>query len=93
MHFLLSIVAELTARVLTLRVHNAKGEGAISKLLHETPKPFGGLRLVGVYDGDMRGELNPPEECWPHTFLPGSLSPEEQLRPLAATHDNWSFSL
>jgi hypothetical protein len=37
--------------------------------------------MVGILDGDQRNTLAGNEFRWPHSFLPGTLSPEDLLRP------------
>lgn len=65
------------------------GEGEIARILRSIQFRAGGaIRMIGVYDGDRRGNL-PDGLGWPTICLPSDLSPEHYLyQYLNAHHAN-----
>ena len=57
---------------------NATGESEIVSALNKLPKLGDWMTLIGIFDGDQRGEVE--DATWPHVFLPGSSSPEIELK-------------
>jgi energy-coupling factor transporter ATP-binding protein EcfA2 len=66
-----------------LEVLVAGSDSKITTLLETMPITREWFTLVGVYDGDRRGEMKGREFKWPHMFLPGSTAPELPLIEMA----------
>lgn len=79
--FLISILKIKNCDLLAqLEILDAKGATNIDSALSVLPQTSGEwLSVIGVYDGDMRNSVKPKDFKWPHTFLPGNLSPETVL--------------
>jgi len=60
------------------RVLDVGGDGEIKNALSKFPKVGDWLKVVGIFDPDMRGLEE--EYNWPYTFLPGDGNPETMLR-------------
>ena len=80
-HFLLSILNELDPDQLRhFEIISSGGAAEITKALRNFPKTKKWFSLVGIYDGDMRGDATLNSANWPILFLPSNDSPEEVLR-------------
>lgn len=56
-----------------MQIIAGEGESWVTNVRRSIPLKIEGLRCVGVYDGDMRGNpVTRPDEGWPALFLPGS---------------------
>jgi AAA domain, putative AbiEii toxin, Type IV TA system len=62
-----------------------RGHSEIKTILSTLPPIDKWSKIVGIYDGDMRNQLNSADFHWPHLFLPGLLAPEQLLRSEALT--------
>lgn len=62
------------------------GEAKISLVLNNLPAVGRWTRIIGCFDGDMRGKIDVSKFSWPHIFLPGPVAPEPLLRSCAAIH-------
>jgi predicted ATPase len=59
---------------------NATSNSGIAAALKSMPKTRSWFSLVGAFDGDQRGKVEEQGKfLWPHTFLPGTVSPEKLL--------------
>jgi len=68
------------------------GEGNVAAILGTFPKPpRWPSKVVGVYDGDMRGKERAPSE-WPVVYLPGNCAPEELLMGALAPDSTSAFA-
>lgn len=68
------------------------GDGNLNTLLGVFPKPQRWpSKLIGVYDGDMRGKKKPASE-WPVIFLPGNCAPEELLQTVLSADSAGRFA-
>ncbi|MDU0641558.1 ATP-dependent nuclease [Pseudomonas aeruginosa] len=83
--FLISLASIINTGLLDqFEILDAKGADSIRQSLTNLPKvktPW--LNILGIFDGDMRKEINPTNFKWPCTFLPGDQSPECILRESA----------
>jgi predicted ATPase len=68
----------------------AGSKDTISKLLEGMPKTGTWLTLVGVYDGDLRDEIDTADFNWPAVFLPGGDDPDKLLKSIIASTPNIS---
>lgn len=67
-------------------VHVVAGEGEIARVLRAIQFRAGGpIRVVGIFDGDRRGDL-PEGLDWPTMCLPSDLSPEHYLHQYINAH-------
>ncbi|VBE75248.1 bacteriophage protein [Burkholderia pseudomallei] len=80
--FGVSLLEQTSVDILSqVEILEAGSAAKIDSVLSNLPKSRqGSLKVIGVYDGDMRTRVNSRSFNWPHFFLPGAQSPEELLR-------------
>jgi energy-coupling factor transporter ATP-binding protein EcfA2 len=83
LRLMLERIRPTLSRRIEINVRN--GHGGISSLLRNIDGQFSKVRVIGCYDGDMRGNLPPGVEKY-STFLPGESALEVTLRDIV-THD------
>lgn len=66
----------------------AGGESGISERLQFPEGDKIKYRFIGIYDGDMRNDLDTAKLNWKWCFLPGVKAIEEVLRDYLHNHDN-----
>lgn len=81
--FLMAILEEVAPDLLRqLEVVVTGSESEITKVLKAMPQTDGWLTLIGIYDGDMRAEIDGVEFRWPFGFLPGTKAPDRFLQDM-----------
>lgn len=80
--FAVSLLEQTSVDILSqVEVVDAGSAAKIDSVLLNLPKSKqNSLKVIGVYDGDMRARVNSKLFNWAHFFLPGERSPEELLR-------------
>ncbi len=80
--FILALLGEINLDLLSqIEVVAAGSTAKIDSVLSALPRSRDGwLKVIGVYDGDMRTKLDVRQFILPHLFLPGEFSPEHILR-------------
>lgn len=77
--FVLALLERLSPDIArTNQVIDMGSHSDISVILNRFPHTAKWLAIVGIYDGDQRGEDISPN--WPYLFLPGTAGPERLLR-------------
>lgn len=62
------------------------GHSIITQLRQLVPQRSRSMVVVGVYDGDMKGDIAAVDGEWPLVFLPGSQALERIFQDLAEAH-------
>lgn len=65
-------------------VEVVNGEGNITGRLKFPKSDEFSYKLIGVYDGDMRGKINDSKINWEYVFLPGNKSIEIEFREIVS---------
>lgn len=88
--FVLALLGEIGLDLLAqIEVVVAGSAQKIDSVLSALPESRDGwLKVIGVYDGDMRTKLDAKQFILPHLFLPGELSPERVLHDALAKQGN-----
>jgi len=88
--FTIALLGETNPDVLSqVEVAQVGSAAKINSVLSTLPlSRQGWLSLIGVYDGDMRGRVDPSQFNWPHLFLPGEVSPEQILRDCLTSRED-----
>jgi ABC-type cobalamin/Fe3+-siderophores transport system ATPase subunit len=68
-----------------IEINIRKGHGDITSLLKKVNGTFSRIKIVGCYDGDMRGSIPPEVEKY-STFLPGDRALEIILREIVTNN-------
>lgn len=78
--FIISLLEEKDPDLLRqFEIVDSKSNAGIASALRSMPKTRPWFSLIGVFDGDQRDRIDAREFGWPHTFLPGTSSPERLL--------------
>lgn len=79
-HFLSYLLQELAPDLASAyEVVSRTSESEVTAALLSMPKTKPWLKIVGCYDGNMKGRINDANHAWPHRFLPGNTDPDEML--------------
>lgn len=80
--FVLALLGEINLDLLSqIEVVVAGSAAKIDSVLSALPRSRDGwLKVIGVYDGDMRAPLDVSQFILPYLFLPGEFSPEHIVR-------------
>lgn len=60
------------------------GATNVTAIRKQFPRRAQTVTLIGIYDGDMRGQVREEEGQWPLVFLPGVIGVEKMFRECAA---------
>lgn len=92
--FTLAVLEKLEPEMLRqLEIGIAGSASNLSNLLSSIPLTKSWLKIVGLYDGDLRASINGEGHRWPHGFLPGDLAPELLLISIIELAANLSDDL
>lgn len=93
-NFLLSILEEIAPDMSRqFEVLVAGSESKITDALKAMPVTRSWLTLIGVYDGDMRPNVDQPDLEWPFLFFPGDVAPEGLLLTRALSDQDFAAQL